>query len=171
MGEFQLACIKEVQKKLGLDRPPRPPSPDKKREQQKAKEIAGLIKKFGRAKLDPTHTELATKLCHTIAESPDLVLTRGRPEIWASGILYAIAQLNFLFDPSRNPHLTPDEICTFFGTKKATVSNKALLIRQTLDLNLGDEEFCTPEIADLFRFYETEDGTVIPGFMLQEDED
>ncbi|MBW1730634.1 MAG: SEC-C domain-containing protein [Deltaproteobacteria bacterium] len=171
MGEFELACIKEVQKKLGLDRPLKLPRVDKKREQQKAQEIAALIEKFGRTKLDPTHTELATKLCHTIAKSPDLALARGRPEIWASGILYAIAQLNFLFDPSRNPPLTPDEICAFFGTKKATVSNKALLIRQTLDLGLGDEEFCTPEIADLFRFYETEDGTIIPGFMLEEDED
>lgn len=71
---------------------------------------------------------------------------RGKLEIWASGIIYALGQINFLFDKSFEPYSTADEICKFFGTKKTTTSNKARDIRKLLKLKIGDKDFSTKDM-------------------------
>lgn len=61
-----------------------------------------------------------------------------------------------------------DDLCAFFGTKKTTVSSKAGLIQKNCALYFGDEEFSSPELADMFRLYETEEGVLVPGFIFND---
>lgn len=110
----------------------------------------------------------ALRLCDMVSQSEELSLAQGKKEIWAVGIVYAIAQLNFLFDPEGDDYLSSDEIISFFQTKKSTVSSKARGIRESLDLYHGHRDLCRPEIVRMFEFYETEEGFVIPASMLKE---
>ncbi len=170
-GSFQINCIKEVRTKLGLDRPFDEVFRDIKESEKRAgKNISEMIKRFGKKYLDSTHTLLAIKLCKRIGEHPELFLSRGRPEIWASAIIYTISQINFLFDDSIEPFISPDDILNFFNTKKSTVSSKALLIRKMLDIYYGDKEFCSKKIIDIFDIDLTEDGFIIPKGGLLKDE-
>ncbi|MDH4205470.1 MAG: DUF6398 domain-containing protein, partial [Desulfobacteraceae bacterium] len=97
-------------------------------------------------------------------------IQRGRQEIWAAAIVYAMARINFLFDPTNEVYLTADEICDFFGTKKSTVGNKAGQIQKTCDVWTGDPEFSNPEIAEMFTLYETPEGFIIPASLLRDQE-
>jgi len=69
----------------------------------------------------------------------------GKIEIWAAGIIYALGQINFLFDRSSQPYSTPDEICGFFKTSKSTTSQKAKLIRDMFKMTYWDDEFSTEQ--------------------------
>ena len=89
---------------------------------------------------------------------------RGKLENWASGVIYAISQLNFRFDQSQEMHTSPDEICDFFNAKKSTASNKARDIRKLLNLNIFDEEFTSKEILDEIPVFLVDErtGMIIP---------
>jgi hypothetical protein len=142
--------------------------------EQLAERIDGLkreISAFGVRRLGETYTGYALHLCDAIADSNMLNLMRGRADIWAAAIVYAIAQLNFLFSSDTPDHLTPDELCNFFAVKKSTVSQKASKIRTSLDLFQDDDRFCAPHITGLFKFFKTEDGFIMPASVLEEDED
>ncbi len=71
-----------------------------------------------------------------------------------------------MFDPANDAHITPDELNAFFNTKKSTVTQKASQIRTACNLHVVSEEFSVPEIAQMFRLYETEEGFLVPGFTL-----
>ena len=129
-------------------------------------EVAGKIEAFGRARLDPEHTILSLRLCDKIGRMRKLSIQRGRAEIWAAAILHVIARLNFLFDPNNDPHISTDDLNAFFETKKSTVGNKAAMIQKAAGIFMGDPYFSSEKIVDMFRFYETENGFVIPGSML-----
>jgi hypothetical protein len=68
-------------------------------------------------------------------------LNRGDLRIWAAGVVYAVGQLNFLFDPSQSPHATADQLSEWLGVKKTTMASKARLIRDTLKLSHFDSQF------------------------------
>jgi hypothetical protein len=75
-------------------------------------------------------------------------LTRGDLRIWAAGVVYAVGQLNFVFDPSQSPHATADQLSDWLGVKKTTMANKARLIRDTLKLNHFDGQFMRRDLVE-----------------------
>jgi hypothetical protein len=172
MSEAGVNAIKKVRRELGLERRLKK-KPQKARSGDKARRVAAIqemIRAFGRKKLNDMYTDLALKLCEKIGRMRKLSIQRGRQEIWAAAIVYAVARINFLFDPTNKVYLTADEICDFFGTKKSTVGNKAGQIQKTCDVWIGDPEFSSPEIAEMFTLYETAEGFIIPGSFLRDQE-
>jgi Domain of unknown function (DUF6398) len=167
MGDISLDAIKNTRHRLGLDKKQTVTvkSPNKKKIAERMEAIKSMIEDFGRIKLDNMHTGLALKLCNRIARMRKLSIQRGRIEIWASAIVHVIARVNFLFDPENEISITANDVCKFFGTKKTTVSSKAGLIQKECDIYFGNKEYCTPEISDMFRIYETKEGFLVPGFM------
>lgn len=91
-------------------------------------------------------------LCRTLAAAParkrPSPLVRGKPEVWACAIAYAMAQINFLFDRSQTPHMTPGELCAFFGVAQTTASNKAKQIRDLFKMGYFDVEWSRPSTID-----------------------
>ena len=169
MRDAEAAAIEGVRRRLGLDKPETTKAASGSKAERVA-EIAHKIEAFGRANLDPEHTILALKLCDKIGRMRKLSIQRGRTEIWAAAIISVIARLNFLFDPDNEVYITADELDDFFATKKSTVSAKAGMIQKTADIYIGNPEFSSEKIADMFRYYETEDGLIIPASMLDNPE-
>lgn len=93
--------------------------------------------------LDEEYADLCRRLVGKLA--------RKRPSplaIWAAGVVYAIGQLNFLFDQSQMVHLTADQLSDLLNVKKTTMANKASLIRDILKLSHFDTEFSRRALID-----------------------
>lgn len=60
--------------------------------------------------------------------------------IWAAGVIYALGQINFLFDRTQTPHLTAEQLADALGVVKTTMANKAGLINRTLDIGILEPE-------------------------------
>ena len=141
-------------------------SDTKEEKKKKLAEIKDLIRDFCENNL---HSELegyCFKLCDTLGRKRKVNILRSNSEQWAASIIYVIARLNFLFDTKNEYHITADDICDFYDTKKSTTGNKATQIEQLCNISMGAEGYCSEEISDMFVFYETESGFIIPKFMV-----
>lgn len=112
-------------------------------------ELIELVNKFSDDYLNDEFRDLCLKLLFKLSLNPDVSLNRGKNEAWASGIIYVIGQLNFLFDPITEYYLSNDLIASYFNVSKQTVWNKSRDIRRLLNLKLGDEEFSCDYILNL----------------------
>ena len=94
----------------------------------------------------------------------EIPFKRGKLEIWASAVIYALGQINFLFDKASEPYTTPDDICNYFNTKKSTVSNKARDIRKMFNMGHFDKEFSLKSMLEIQpTFYiDEKSGMIIP---------
>jgi hypothetical protein len=173
MRDAGKAAMAEARRRLGLDKPAsaKVAKPGSGKNADRVAEIKRLIEAFGRSRLGQEYTGFALELCDKIGRMRKLSIQRGRIEIWAAAIVHVIARLNFLFDPDSEVYITADELCAFFGSKKSTVSSKAGMIQKTAKIFTGDPDFSSAKIVDMFRLYETEDGLLIPGYILDNSED
>ena len=108
---------------------------------QKQDEIIDMVSSFCEDYLNDEYTYLSVKLVKEIGKRDDNPFKRGKLEIWASGVIYAIAQLNSLFNKSSQYHICADDICFYFGTNKSTVSKKAASIASMFDQVVFQNEF------------------------------
>jgi hypothetical protein len=97
-------------------------------------EMVAITDELSGACLDREYAELGRELVARLARKRPSPLARGDVRIWAAGALYALGQINFLFDRSQHPHMTADQLAGELGIVKATMANKAATIRRTLDL-------------------------------------
>jgi hypothetical protein len=168
MRDAGKVAIAEARRRLGLDNPAS--AEDTKagggKKSDRIDEVKRLVEAFGRSRLGQEYTGLALKLCDKLSRMRKLSIQRGRIEIWSAAIVHVIARLNFLFDPDNEVYITVDELNAFFGTKKSTVSSKAGMIQKTAKIFMGDQDFSSAKIANMFRLYETEDGLLIPASIL-----
>jgi len=137
-------------------------SNSKNNQKEKLTEIKNLILGFCDEFLLDEYEDFFLNLAEALGRKRTLDLSRSKSEQWAASIIYAIARLNFLFDPDNLDHITTDDICFHFGTKKSTTGNKATQIEKMCDVHYGREDYCIEGIRDIFTFYETEDGFIIP---------
>jgi len=118
--------------------------------------------------LDEQYADLCRRLTAKLARKRPSPLARGDLRIWAAGVIYALGQTNFLFDPAQRPHLNADELSELLGVKKTTMANKAKLIRDTLKIGFFSLEFQRRDVIDrnpLAWFVEV-DGLVLDARML-----
>jgi Domain of unknown function (DUF6398) len=93
-----------------------------------------------RVHLDDEYARLARILIARLARKQPSPLARGGERIWAAGVIYAIGQVNFLFDRSQTPHMTADQLANALGVVKTTMAQKAGLINRTLALSVFEPE-------------------------------
>jgi hypothetical protein len=106
----------------------------------RAEAIIEVSDAFCREHLDEEYGVIARRLIARLARKRPSPLARGDVRIWAAGIIYAVGQLNFLFDRTQTPHLTPDQLAQGLGVVKTTMANKAGLINRLLDLSVFEPE-------------------------------
>jgi hypothetical protein len=135
---------------------------------RRIKEVEELLDAFSRENLTPELTGYVRRLWEQVGRKRNYVITGGKPEIWASAVVYVIARLNFLFDQSGPHYLSPDAICGFFGTRKATVSAKATEIERVCRIRMGQEGLCSPELSDSLTFVQLSNGMVLTKKMAKE---
>jgi len=115
---------------------------------QKEEKLLEMTGAFCAQKLDDDYYQLCEKLVKKLARKRDVPFQRGKIEIWAAAVIYAIGSINFLFDKSFEPYMTTDQISEYFGTKNSTVSNKAREIKDMFDLWHFSPEFSTERMAE-----------------------
>ncbi len=138
------------------------------RKQERIGEVAALLDAFSQAHLTPELAGYARELWGQIGRKRKYVITGGAKEVWAAAVVYVIARLNFLFDSKSANYLTADAISAFFGTKKTTVSARAADIEKACRVRMGQEELCSPDIADALTLVKLPNGMVIPRNMARE---
>lgn len=109
---------------------------------ERQEKLIEMVKGFSDEYLDDEYKDLNIRLALKLFES-DASVQRGRLENWACAIILTVGQLNFLFDHQTTPYVTQDFLCSYFGSKRQTITIKARDIRRSLNLKLGDEEFST----------------------------
>jgi hypothetical protein len=90
--------------------------------------------------LDDEYGQIARQLVARLARKRPSPLARGYAGIWAAGVVYAIGQINFLFDPTQTPHLTAKQLAERLGVVQTTMANKAGLINRTLDIGIFEPD-------------------------------
>ncbi len=93
-----------------------------------------------REHLDDEYGRIARRLVARLARKRPSPLARGDVRIWSAGIIYAVGQVNFLFDPTQTPHLTAKQLAERLGVVQTTMANKAGLINRTLDIGIFEPE-------------------------------
>ena len=140
----------------------------------KEKELLDMVESFSKEHINKEYAKICSNLVKKMGRKHDVPFKRGKIEIWASAVIYAIGQINFLFDKSFEPYVTADEICDYFKTKKSTVSSKAKTIRDMFKMGYYDEEFSTQRMNDNNPFKDmvvSDSGFIAPKSMLNEDMD
>jgi hypothetical protein len=92
--------------------------------------------------LNDEYADLARRLAATLARKRPSPIVRGKPEVWACAIVYALGYVNFLFEKSQNPHMKADELCKAFGVSRSSGANKAKVIQNMLKMIPLDPDWC-----------------------------
>ncbi|MDX9696491.1 MAG: DUF6398 domain-containing protein [Bacteroidales bacterium] len=132
-----------------------------KQKEEKLLEITGT---FCSLQLDDEYSQLCEKLIKKLGRKKDVPFQRGKLEIWAAAVVYAIGSINFLFDKSFEPYIPAEQISEYFGTKNSTVSNKAGQIKEMFDLWHYSPEFSTKKMTadNPFNNLVMVDGFIVP---------
>lgn len=110
--------------------------------------ILTLTDSFCRDHLDDDYRNLARRMAETLCRMRTSPVTSGQPRTWACGIIYVLGQINFLSDPSTQPHMTMAELCAAFGVGQSTASAKARVISLALKTHQLDPKWCLPTLLD-----------------------
>jgi hypothetical protein len=97
--------------------------------------------------LDAEYANLARQAVAKLARKRPSPLLSGRGATWAAAVVYALGQVNFLFDSSHEPHRTADELSAAFGVAKSTMSSKAKQVRDLLKMSYFGAEFLRAEVV------------------------
>jgi hypothetical protein len=106
-------------------------------------ELVSLTDEFCNERLNVEYQELCREMAISICQ-PESPVLRGKRVSWASGIVYTVGWVNFLGDPSQEPHVRSEEIADWFGVSTGTMLSKAKAIREGLGLIPLDPDFTLP---------------------------
>ncbi len=109
-------------------------------------EIVEIIERVCEEHLNEEYAELARELATRLARKRPSPLLRGRVEIWACGIVYALGRVNFLFDKGTEPYMSSEELCQAFGVKKSSGANEAARIRDMFGMHQLDPDWTLPSM-------------------------
>ena len=107
-------------------------------------EILDIADQACLACLDDEYAQLCARLVARLSRKRPSPLVRGDVRIWAAGALYTLGRINFLFDPSQQPHASADQLAESLRVVKSTMANKGALIQKTLDLGVYEPEADPP---------------------------
>jgi hypothetical protein len=105
-------------------------------------EVARLTDEVCQRHLTDEYGALCRKLAGALARKRPSPLTHGRPQTWACGIAYTLGVVNFLFDPTQNPHLRATELCSLFNVSPSSGSAKSHQIMDLLHIFPLDPRWC-----------------------------
>jgi hypothetical protein len=98
--------------------------------------------------LGEEYAGLARQVVAKLARKQPSPLQSGRAATWAGGVVWALGQVNFLFDRSTEPYVAHDDLADAFGLSKSTLGQKAKQIRDMLKMTWATQEFLRAERID-----------------------
>jgi hypothetical protein len=111
-----------------------------------AEEIIQITDQVCAQLLDAEYAALAAQAVAKLARKRPSPLLSGRRGTWAAAVVYALGQVNFLFDPSSEPYLTADDLSAAFGIAKSTMGSKAKQVRDLLKMDHFTTEFMRADV-------------------------
>jgi hypothetical protein len=109
--------------------------------------IVKLTDAFSQVNLTQEYQEMCRRLAGVLACKHPSPLTRGKPEVWACGILRVIGHVNFLdIDTGRQPFMTLATIDKRLGVSSNTGQSKAKAIRDLLNIQSFDLDWTLPSL-------------------------
>lgn len=102
------------------------------------------------ARLNADYKRLCKKAVERLAKQRPSPILRGKPEIWAAGIVHALGSANFLFDKSLEPYMSAGDIAAWFQVASGSASQKATAVRDTLRIAQLDPEWMTKQMQERF---------------------
>jgi hypothetical protein len=111
-----------------------------------AEDVIRITDEVCAALLDAEYAGLARQAVAKLARKRPSPLLSGRRGTWAAAVVYALGQVNFLFDASAEPHVTADELSAAFGVAKSTMSSKAKQVRDLLKMSHFTTEFMRADL-------------------------
>jgi hypothetical protein len=115
--------------------------PEKLRE--RFAEIVSLTDQFCDRHLNDEYKQLCREMAVAVCQEGSPV-GGGKAAGWASGIVNSVGWVNFLSDPSQQPHLKTEDIAKGLGVSPATMATKAKVIREGLGLTPLDPDWTLP---------------------------
>ena len=100
---------------------------------------------FCQSYLTEEYAVLCRKLAVAVCRERLAALHRGSVQSWACSIVYAIGDLNFLFDPARSPYMSQRKLCELSGVRQHLVVRRKLRpIVVLLDMLVFDPDWTLP---------------------------
>jgi hypothetical protein len=87
--------------------------------------IVALTDRVCAEHLSEEYAQLSRKAAAMLARKRPSPLMSGKPATWAAGIVYALGQMNFLFDREQDVYLAPADLAAAFGVSQQTAGTKA----------------------------------------------
>jgi len=113
-----------------------------------SEQVIALTDKVCADLLDEEYAGLARQVVAQLARKRPSPLQSGRAATWAGGVVWALGQVNFLFDRSTGPYVSHDDLANAFGLSKSTLGQKAKQIRDMLKMTWATPEFLRAERID-----------------------
>jgi hypothetical protein len=131
---------------------------------QKTDALIEMTDGFADRYLDEDYKVLCRKLIEKMSRKRQVPFISGRLDIWAAAVVYALGQINFLFDKSFEPYVSATDLCNYFGTSQSTTSQKAKIIRDMFKMRYFDEEFSTERMQkkNPLNEFVMIDGLIVP---------
>jgi hypothetical protein len=98
--------------------------------------------------LNADYAALGHRLAAALARKRPSPLLRGKPEVWACGIMHALGMVNFLSDKGQSPHMRMEDLCAAFGVSPSAGAGKAKTIRELFRMIPLDPRWCLPNLVD-----------------------
>ena len=125
---------------------PKPPSREEKDEALGV--VLGLIDLFCEEHLNEEYAILCRKLAEKLARKRPSPLLQGSPNAWASGIVRAVGDVNFLHDKSQTPYMRSTDIDHYLGTSPSSGAAKLAAIRKIFKMHQLDPNWSLPSRLD-----------------------
>lgn len=106
--------------------------------------IVAMTDAFCEAHLDIEYAQLCRDLTAALARKRPSPLLRGKPEVWGCAIVYALGQMNFLFDRTQKPYMSAADLCDLWGVAMSTAGNKAKVVRDAVKARPYDPHWTRP---------------------------
>jgi len=107
-------------------------------------EVVAVTDAVAARHLDADYAALSRRMAAVLARRRPSPLERGEARTWAAGILHAVGWVNFLTDPSQQPHLTAAALAAAAGVGHSTAAAAFRTIRDVLDLVRLDPAWTRP---------------------------
>ncbi|EKV02013.1 Plasmid pRiA4b ORF-3-like protein [Leptolyngbya sp. PCC 7375] len=116
--------------------------------QAKFDSIVAITDDFAKQHLNDEYAQFIRYAVAALCRKRPSPLAKGRDKTWACGITHAIGMVNFLFDPSQDPHISAKDLYKAFGVSSSTGQAKSKLVRDTLNTHQMDPNWCLSSKLD-----------------------
>ena len=107
-------------------------------------EIVALTDEYSAKYLTDEYAEYCQILAASLARKRQSPIIKGKPNVWACGIIHAVGLVNFLFDKETKPFVRAAELYAYFKISSSTGSAKSKFIRDMYDMFPSDPNWTLP---------------------------